>query len=405
MGRSCFATSFRKWITLRQCSSYTLWYDEHLSEPESMNPDPIAILWMAFADAENTNAQSLNAREIALRLDPRMFHSTFFYEERPDQRLLNNRSVQLVRLPAKRRTWAILRQMLGGHDLITYLDYSPASYLFVHSPRGLRRGAASVIHVEAPAGQLEGASRQLRFLHKAIVPRSDFHTAITDFVAREMESMGIRSFATLPVGVDTSRFVPRPAFKQRDVPTILFAGTVMERKGVLLLLDIAKAVPNARFLIAGAGRGGFENTVRSRIMEMGLGNVEMLGSQSQKRMLEVMQSSDIFVLPSHLEGIPKVTLEAAATGLPCVIFNSYASPSVVDGITGFQVGNLQEMISRVRLLAGSSNLRAEMGAAGVQHAKKFDWDVIAPLWQDAYLRMAGKPARLQPSAALRAEIS
>jgi glycosyltransferase involved in cell wall biosynthesis len=370
-----------------------------------MNPDPIAILWMAFADAENTNAQSLNAREIALRLDPRMFHSTFFYEERPDQRLLNNRSVQLVRLPAKRRTWAILRQMLGGHDLITYLDYSPASYLFVHSPRGLRRGAASVIHVEAPAGQLEGASRQLRFLHKAIVPRSDFHTAITDFVAREMESMGIRSFATLPVGVDTSRFVPRPAFTQRDVPTILFAGTVMERKGVLLLLDIAKAVPNARFLIAGAGRGGFENTVRSRIMEMGLGNVEMLGSQSQKRMLEVMQSSDIFVLPSHLEGIPKVTLEAAATGLPCVIFNSYASPSVVDGITGFQVGNLQEMISRVRLLAGSSNLRAEMGAAGVQHAKKFDWDVIAPLWQDAYLRMAGKPARLQPSTALRAEIS
>src|SRR5947209_4666367 len=232
-----------------------------------MNPDPIKILWMVSADARNTNAQSLNAREIALRLNPDVFHSTVFYEDEPDERLARSPSVRLVHMPEKHRTWTVLKELFGRHNLIAYLDYSPASYMFLHSPRSLRRGALTVIHVEAPVGQLKGASRQLRFLYNGVVPHSDFHTAITDFVAREMESAGMRPFAILPVGVDTRIFRPAPVPKQGGVPTILFAGTVIERKGVLLLLEVARQVPNARFLIAGAGRGGFEQVVRSRIRD------------------------------------------------------------------------------------------------------------------------------------------
>ena len=361
-----------------------------------MNPRPIEILWMASADAGNTNAQSLNAREVALRLDPEMFRSIFFYDTEPDPRLSRGPAT-LIRLPEKHRTWTILKELFAGHDLVTYVDYSPASYAFLHSPRRLRRGTLAVMHVEAPIGQLEGASWQLKFLHNGVASKADIHIAITDFVAREMESMGRRSFATLPVGVDTRRFVPPAVRRAADVPIVLFAGTVMERKGVLLLLEIARQIPEARFLIVGAGRAGFEQVVRTKIAEMALANVEMLGPQPQERMVEIMQTSDVFLLPSHLEGIPKVTLEAAATGLPSVIFNSYESPSVVDGTTGFQVATLDGMIQKVKALVKNASLRTEMGAAAVQHAKKFDWDVIAPKWQDAYLRMVGHPARLQPS--------
>lgn len=365
-----------------------------------MNPE-IKILWMVSADAANTNAQSLNAREIALRLDPEVFESTFFVEDQPDPCLLIHPAIRLVTLPARRRTWTVLKEMLRGYELITYVDYSPASYIFLHLPRTLRKGALSAVHVEAPMGQLEGASRQLQFLYNGIVPRCDFHTGITEFVVRDMEKAGLHSVATLPVGVDTRRFVPPPKPRESTTPTILFAGTVIERKGVLLVLEVARSLPRARFLIVGSARGGFDQVVRDRVQELGLTNVQLLGPQSQDQVLQIMQHSDIFLLPSHLEGIPKVTLEAAATGLPCVIFNSYETPSVVHGQTGYEVSSLQEMIECVKLLVNEPAKRLEMGAAAVRHAKGFDWDVVAPTWQATYLQMLGKPARLRPSAASR----
>jgi glycosyltransferase involved in cell wall biosynthesis len=165
----------------------------------------------------------------------------------------------------------------------------------------------------------------------------------------------------------------------------------MERKGAHLVVDVAREVPQAKFLIVGAARDGFDEIVRRRIQELRVKNVTMIGPQPQGRMVEIMQGSDIFILPSHMEGIPKVTLEAAATGLPCVVFNTYQTPSVIDGLTGFQVANLPKMVRRVALLVQDADLRRKMGGEAIRHASKFDWNVVAPQWQQAYERLA-KPS-------------
>ena len=357
-----------------------------------MTPNLIRVLFMVSVDSDNTNAQSLNAREIALRLDAQRFCSTLFYEIDPDSRLLNSPTIRLVKLPTKRRTLAILKEMFGGHQLITYVDYSPASYLFLHSPRPLHRGAQTVLHVEAPAEQLAGATLLMRFLCKSVAARCDVHIGISDFVARDMQDHGMQSDFILPVGVETKRFTP-PLVRPSTVPTVLFAGTVIERKGARLVVDVAREVPEARFLIVGAARAGFDEVVREHIREFSLTNVEMLGPQSQGRMVEIMHRSDIFLLPSRLEGIPKVTLEAAATGLPCIVFNSYETPSVIDGLTGFQVTSFEEMVDRVRLLVGKPERRQEMGAHAIRHAQKFDWDIVAAQWQEAYQNIAESQLR------------
>jgi hypothetical protein len=121
----------------------------------------LRVLFMPDVDVDNTNAQSLNVREIALRLDPERFHSTLWYEVEPDPRLLSCPRVRLLRLPARRKTLRIFREMLAGYDLVTYIDYSPASYMFLHVPRVVRR-AKAVMHVEAPTSQLTNPSPQMR---------------------------------------------------------------------------------------------------------------------------------------------------------------------------------------------------------------------------------------------------
>jgi glycosyltransferase involved in cell wall biosynthesis len=191
----------------------------------------------------------------------------------------------------------------------------------------------------------------------------------------------------LPVGVDTSFFTP-PAARTNSIPVVLFAGTVIERKGPQIVVDAAAHFPNAVFRIVGAAREGFDKVLQQRIDRFGLRNVTLDGPKTQSQLLEIMRDSDIFVLPSRLEGIPKVSLEAAATGLPCVVFHDYRTPSVVDGVTGFQVGTSEEMMQVLNKLIVDRSLRNQMGKKAREHVEKFNWDNVSQQWQNAYLEIA-----------------
>jgi glycosyltransferase involved in cell wall biosynthesis len=354
--------------------------------------DKVRLLFMPNVDAGNTNAQSLNVREIAPRLDPARFEITLWYETEPDARLQNRSNIRLKQLPLRRKSWRILGEMMSGYDLISYMDYSPAGYAFLHLPRFLRRNAKAVYHAEAPSAQLVNPPPTLKFLYEGTYPRCDAYTGITEYVARDIySSIGKKVSHILPVGVDTTLFTP-PARRANASPVILFAGTLIARKGPQYVIDAAASFPSATFRLVGAGREGFEETLRAKITEMGLRNVTLEGPKTQVQMLEIMRSSDIFLLPSRLEGIPKVTLEAAATGLPCIVFKDYETPSVVDGVTGFQVGTIEEMMQALGKLIAEPSLRDRMGAAARAHMQDFDWELVSGRWQNAYLEIAGRQA-------------
>jgi len=143
-----------------------------------------------------------------------------------------------------------------------------------------------------------------------------------------------------------------------------------------------------KFRIIGPARQGFDQVLRSRVLELKIGNVAIEGARSQEAIAQAMRDSDIFLLPSRLEGLPKVTLEAAACGLPCIVFRDYETPSVVDGVTGYQVSTNSEMIEKLGLLLENPQLRKKMGTAGKNLAENFDWDRVVRHWQDAYLKIA-----------------
>ena len=350
--------------------------------------DKVRILFLPGVDAGNTNAQSLNVREIALRLDPAAFESTLWYEQLPEPRLQTHPSVRLLKLPARAKTWRILSEMLSGYDIIAYMDYSPASYMFLHLPRAMRKRTKTVYHAEAPAAQLANPSLALQFLYNGTFPRCDVYTGITRFVADDVYSrIQTKAIATLPVGVDTAFFCP-PEERSNTTPVVLFAGTLIERKGPQHVIDAASRFPNALFRLVGSARLGFGEVLRHKIEQSSLKNVKLEGPKTQSELLQVMRASDIFLLPSRLEGLPKVTLEASATGLPCIVFRDYQTPSVIAGVTGFQVGSLDEMMQALEKLIEDRSLRQRMGSAARTHVAQFDWNLVAPKWQSVYSEIA-----------------
>ncbi len=337
------------------------------------------ILFNVIADDDNYNAQSLNAREISLRLDPAKFQSSLFFTTKPDPRLLKP-GIRMVKLPPHRKTLKILREMLRAHDFIVYIDLSPASYLYLHLPRFLRRSTQSVLCIEGSRGNMDGASETLRRYANYVRKHADIIVAISEFLAWDLnDAHGLKPNCIIPVGVDTKLFSPLAA-QDHATTTILFVGHLIERKGPQLVLEAARSFPEVRFRIIGYARDDFGRNLKRLSHPAKPANVSIEAHVAQVQLAAIMQQSDILLLPSRIEGVPKVTLEAAASGLPSVIFDDYQTPSVVDGVTGFQVKTFTEMVDRLRLLISDRALRLSMSAAAIEHAKRFEWDGIASLW-------------------------
>jgi len=104
-----------------------------------------------------------------------------------------------------------------------------------------------------------------------------------------------------------------------DVPVVGTVGRLVERKGHLDLLAawpaIREAVPDAELLLVGDGplRGELARLAERRGCA---DSVHLPGRrQDVPRLLDLM---DVFVFPSHYEGLPGAVLEAMAAGLPIV---------------------------------------------------------------------------------------
>ena len=82
-----------------------------------------------------------------------------------------------------------------------------------------------------------------------------------------------------------------------------------------------------------------------------------------------LRASDIFVLPSHAEGMSNALLEAMASGLPCVASRvGAAHEMIVDDQTGLLVnsGDIVALADAIRRLASDGELRARLGHAARQ---------------------------------------
>ncbi|MCS6851722.1 MAG: glycosyltransferase [Gemmataceae bacterium] len=122
-----------------------------------------------------------------------------------------------------------------------------------------------------------------------------------------------------------------------DAFVVGHVGRFQPQKNHEFLIEIAAALrerePRARLLLVGDGplRPAMERRVRDR----GLGAaVVFAGARSDVPRL-MLGAMDVFVLPSHYEGLPLVGIEAQAAGLPCVLSDVITEElDVVPGLIG-----------------------------------------------------------------------
>jgi glycosyltransferase involved in cell wall biosynthesis len=153
-----------------------------------------------------------------------------------------------------------------------------------------------------------------------------------------------------------------------DAPLVGKVARLEARKGYRYFLDMAEAVlqriPAAHFV--GLGAGDEHAALRAEVERRGLtGRVHFPGFR--RDIADVLAALDVAVLTSLWEGLPRVLVQAAASGVPAVSFAVEGAHEVVkNGVNGWVVPmrDVSAMTDRVvALLSDPARARA-MGAAG-----------------------------------------
>ena len=175
-------------------------------------------------------------------------------------------------------------------------------------------------------------------------------------------------------GVDAARFRPaadggaaRRTLRQTigtgdDTVVVLMIGRLVAEKGYPELFEAMRGL-NAELWVAGER---LPSDHAKAIAPPGdLFNVKLLGHR--RDVPDLLRAADIFVLPSHREGMPRSIIEAMMTGLPVVATDIRGSrEEVVAEETGLlvQVRDARALNAALGRLIEDPDLRARFGKAG-----------------------------------------
>ncbi len=158
---------------------------------------------------------------------------------------------------------------------------------------------------------------------------------------------------------------------------VSFIGRIIEHKGIRELIEVAKKITgrdkNAVFLIAGEidvfNRAAAGLDLSGQLND----NIIYLGWQEQEGVKDILSVTDIFVIPSYREGVPKAALEAMAMAKPIIATDVPGCREVArDGINGFLVPPRDALAleDRIERLIADSRLRGVMGKESMKIAQK-----------------------------------
>ena len=187
-------------------------------------------------------------------------------------------------------------------------------------------------------------------------------------------------------GWDPERVTPRTnRSSAKSGVDFLFVGTGDVRKGLPWLLEAwEQAGVIGKLYLAGS----IDTYVRMQYARI-LRRPDVVELGHVKDISSVYSAADVFCFPSWEEGGPMVTIEAMASGLPCIV-TPMGSAGIIhnsaDGGIVVSPGDADAMSSAIRQLAASPSMRAELGERAHKSALNYTWRAVGRKRLESLLR-------------------
>lgn len=257
-----------------------------------------------------------------------------------------------------------IKDILSTVDLFNKIRKIQPDIVFTYSAKPIIYGslAAKIAKVPRVVGMLEGLGytfteqpdgyttktnvvRSIQvLLYKIAIPQLDHFIVLnTDDKKDLLDHYSIQTKKTSVlggIGLDLSNF------RYREAPTnpirFLFIGRLLREKGIFEFIDaltiVKQRYPDAIFTVLGEidheNLGALTKDQLDHLLQLGL--FEYLGYVMN--VVEWIQKSSVFVLPSYREGVPRSTQEAMAIGRPIITTDAPGCrETVINNHNGFLI--------------------------------------------------------------------
>ncbi len=206
----------------------------------------------------------------------------------------------------------------------------------------------------------------------------------TKAMAAELSTKGFQRLHVWPRGVDTQVFNPshRQPYLRRDWGlaegdlALLYVGRIAPEKNIDQAFEAFKAIqqvcPAVRFILVGDG------PARARL-QRAYPEALFVGAKVGQELAEYYASGDIFLFPSLTETFGNVVLEALASGLAVISYDTAAAGELIEhGKSGIlvPVGDANAFVKQACRLASQPDLISQLKCHAIDTAAQQGWGKI-----------------------------
>jgi len=216
----------------------------------------------------------------------------------------------------------------------------------------------------------------------------------------------------VPNGVGPEFFHVR-SYSEGNATRLLFVGTWIDHKGIYYLAEafekVLRVIPEARLTIAGCLEP--EEKVRRSFALAAQAAVEVWPFVARAEISSLYAEHEIFVLPSLMEGMPLVVLEAMASGMAVVTTESSGMTDLIeDSHDGILVvpGDTESLAAAIMKVCFDGGLRERLGRAAQEKMKRYTWSRSARQHELVFNRAMGirpdAPAAAMPKTSTAEDV-
>lgn len=223
-----------------------------------------------------------------------------------------------------------------------------------------------------------------------------FCTALTEIEKERYIQLGVsgNKIKVIPAWVDLKKFRCRKINKKKilkkygleNKKTLLYVGRIHESKGLQYVIEAIKDI-DINFLIVGRNTA-FSKELTKKINKLRLSRrVKLLEKIDDKKLIETYALADASILFSRWEGFGIVVLEAMASGLPVIVSDRGALPTLIKNRENGLVAkfpNVKELEKQIKLLFENNKLNQKIKKGGQIFVKDFEYSKISKQYEKLY---------------------
>lgn len=278
----------------------------------------------------------------------------------------------------------------GHGDVFHCHTYGPYYFL-----KGLRYKGRRVHTVHVIPDSIEGSLPMsdffmpfVKWYFKKVYSYADVCIAISPQVEKAIRETGANTEIVRisnPIPTEKWRSTPEHRKEGRALLgigenefVVLGVGQLQARKGVEEFIDMARGIPEARFVWAGGRpfKAMTEGIARiNKKIETAPSNIQFTGMLDLEKMPLIYAAADVFLFPSFQENCPLAPMEAAASGLP-VVFRDLQEYETLYDHTYLKARKTKDFITMTRRMMNDHFYYANAVSLSSNLIKQFDKDII-----------------------------